>query len=67
MLVHLAAQPQLVLLYMFLCVLRAQLRTQNTQKHIQKDELRLRRKVYEHIAATVATALPRSPYSFASL
>ena len=52
---------------MFLCVLRAQLRTQNTQKHIQKDELRLRRNVYERIAATVATALPTSSYSFASL
>jgi len=37
---------------MFLCVLRARQRTQNTQKHLEKDELRRSSNVYEHIAST---------------
>jgi len=37
---------------MFLCILRALTRTQNTQKHVQKGELRLRRNMYEAIAST---------------
>src|SRR5438046_2135955 len=32
--VQVATAPQLILLYMFLCVLRALQRTQNTQKHV---------------------------------
>src|SRR2546421_2466310 len=46
---------------MFLCVLRAQLRTQNTQKHIQKDELRLRRKVYEPPAPRLCNSPAHKP------
>ena len=33
-LVHVTAAPQLILLYMFLCVLPALKRRQNTQKHV---------------------------------
>jgi len=33
-LVHVAAAPQLVLFYMFVCILRALTRTQNTHKHV---------------------------------
>jgi len=34
---------------MFLCILRARQRTQNTQKHVQKDELRRSRNMYGRI------------------
>src|SRR5207248_10900194 len=32
--IHVAAAPQLILLYMFVCILRALMRTQNTHKHV---------------------------------
>jgi len=38
---------------MFLRVLRALKRTQNTQKHVLQDELRRSRNVYGDIASTV--------------
>ena len=45
---------------MFVCILRALTRTQNTHKHVEKDELRLRRNVYERIAPTVLDILSSS-------
>src|SRR5437868_2913570 len=42
---------------MFVCILRALTRTQNTHKHVEKDELRRSRNVYERIASTVSVFL----------
>jgi len=42
---------------MFLCILRAHQRTQNTQKHVQKDELRRSRNMYGRIAPKVCHTL----------
>ena len=39
---------------MFVSILRARQRTQNTHKHVEKDELRRSRNVYERIAPTVS-------------
>jgi hypothetical protein len=38
---------------MFVCILRALQRTQNTHKHVEKDTLRRNRNMSERIAPTV--------------
>jgi hypothetical protein len=36
--VHIAAAPQLILFYMFVCILRALMRPQNAHKHVLQLE-----------------------------